>query len=232
MSGGHFCNHGYPYYSVSQFADELENEIANNETPNGDDYCPKYEAETLAVLNAQIRLLRRAAEVMRAIDYLYAGDHSEGSFLESLRKLGDDPAQLATEALENVRALQTHVEVLREAHQSASREVGRLLAERQALADSAQSVEQNVCALLDLYHSRAVGAEKQAKLAWDRHAEKDAAYGEALRERDKAQEGVAMLREALKAYYHECQCQRRDMDKVNMQAYAALRATDGPEDKP
>ena len=136
------------------------------------------------------------------------------------------------EALENVKTLQTHVEVLREAHHSASREVERLLAERQALADSAQSVEQNVCALLDLYHSRAVGAEKQAKLAWDRHAEKDAAYGEALRERDKAQEGVAMLREALKAYYHECQCQRRDMDKVNMQAYAALRATDGPEDKP
>ncbi len=49
---------------------------------------------------------------------------------------------------------------------------------------------------------------------------------------DASTANVAMLREALKAYYHECQCQRRDMDKVNMQAYATLRATDGPEDKP
>ena len=51
-------------------------------------------------------------------------------------------------------------------------------------------------------------------------------------ERDLAHDHVVMLREALKGYYHECQCQRAVMQDVTKMAYAALRATDGPEDKP
>lgn len=87
MSGGHFCDNGYPYYRVWQFADELENEIANNEIPDDDSgYCPRFSAETLAVLRSEISALRRMAEVMRAIDYLYAGDHGEDSFLRALEK--------------------------------------------------------------------------------------------------------------------------------------------------
>lgn len=55
---------------------------------------------------------------------------------------------------------------------------------------------------------------------------------QAERERDEAREQVAMLRQALKTYYHECKCQHAEMDEVNRQAYMALRATDGTEDKP
>ena len=50
-----------------------------------------------------------------------------------------------------------------------------------------------------------------------------------VEERDRAREQVAMLRQALKTYYHECKCQHAEMDEVNRQAYAALRATDGTE---
>lgn len=48
-------------------------------------------------------------------------------------------------------------------------------------------------------------------------------------ERDHAWEHVAMLRESLKAYYQECQCQRREMNEVNIQAYRALRETEPKE---
>lgn len=88
MSGGHFVDNGYPYYRVMQFADELQNEVDNNEVPDADTgYCPRFSAETLAVLRAEIPVLRRAAEVMRAIDYLYSGDHGEDSFARAIHNI-------------------------------------------------------------------------------------------------------------------------------------------------
>jgi len=48
-------------------------------------------------------------------------------------------------------------------------------------------------------------------------------------ERDDAREQVALLRKALKAYYHECQCQRSEMNDVNVLAYRALRETEPKE---
>lgn len=80
MSGGYFCDHGYPYYRVTQFADELTNKVDNNGL--------SFSSETLAVLRAEIPVLRRAAEVMRAIDYLYAGDHGEDSFAKAMKEIG------------------------------------------------------------------------------------------------------------------------------------------------
>lgn len=50
-----------------------------------------------------------------------------------------------------------------------------------------------------------------------------------VEERDVAREHVAILRKALKAYYHECQCQRTEMDNVNILAYRALRETEPKE---
>lgn len=50
-----------------------------------------------------------------------------------------------------------------------------------------------------------------------------------VRERDEAREHVALLRKALKAYYHECLCQRPGMDEVNKLAYRALRETEPKE---
>lgn len=48
-------------------------------------------------------------------------------------------------------------------------------------------------------------------------------------ERDRAWEHVALLRKALKSYYHECQCQRSEMNDVNVLAYRALRETEPKE---
>lgn len=93
----------------------------------------------------------------------------------------------------NVEMLKTHVETLREASQSAAREVMRLRAERDALAGKTTSIEQNVGALLDLYHARMIESEHQEKLAWERAAEKDRAYGDALAELDEERANVEML---------------------------------------
>ncbi len=87
MSGGHFNGNGYVYYRVDQFSDELESEILNNENKDEYNYCPNYNEQTLEVLRKQIPLIRKAAEVMRAIDYLYSGDHGEDSFIEKIKQI-------------------------------------------------------------------------------------------------------------------------------------------------
>lgn len=90
MSGGHFVGSSYPYYPVHQFADELENDIENNSKEDEYGYCPKYSEETLAYLRQQVKNIRKLSEVMRAIDYLYSGDHSEDSFVRVIKKIEDD----------------------------------------------------------------------------------------------------------------------------------------------
>jgi len=87
MSGGHFNGNGYIYYRVNQFSDELESEILNNENKDEYNYCPNYNEQTLEVLRKQIPLIRKAAEIMRAIDYLYSGDHGEDSFIEKIKQI-------------------------------------------------------------------------------------------------------------------------------------------------
>lgn len=87
MSGGHFNGNGYVYYRVNQFSDELESEILNNENKDEYNYCPNYNEQTLEVLRKQIPLIRKAAEIMRAIDYLYSGDHGEDSFIEKIKQI-------------------------------------------------------------------------------------------------------------------------------------------------
>lgn len=82
MSGGHFGNCGYDYYKVAQFADELEQEIINNNTKDEYGYVPpNFSPETLKYLRKQLRQMRKVAEIMRHIDYLYSGDHGEDSFM-------------------------------------------------------------------------------------------------------------------------------------------------------
>lgn len=100
------------------------------------------------------------------------------------------------EALADIETLKLHVETLREASQSAASEVLRLRAERDALAGEASSIEQNIGAILDLYHARMIESKHQEKLAWERAAEKDAAYGEALAERDEAKDAIRLVLEA------------------------------------
>ena len=87
MSGGHFCDNSYPYYKVAQFADELEQEIAANNTVNeyGDKY--NFDPDVIDYLEAQLPKLRKMAEIMRHIDYLYSGDHGDDTFMERVKEV-------------------------------------------------------------------------------------------------------------------------------------------------
>lgn len=86
MSGG-AIHPQYCYYQVNQFADELENRIENNSVPDEYGYAPEYPPEILAYLKEQVSNLRKISEVMRAVDYLYSGDHNELSFMKTIGKI-------------------------------------------------------------------------------------------------------------------------------------------------
>ena len=85
MSGGHFGD--YCYFQVSQFARDLEWEIANNGKENGDGYSYNYSPETIEYLKEQVHYLNKLSDVMYHIDRLYASDHSEDSFMERVKEV-------------------------------------------------------------------------------------------------------------------------------------------------
>lgn len=87
MSGGKFNGSTYIYYEVSRFADELENEIQNNLVEDEYGYAPKYNDEIIAYLKYKLPEIRKMSEIMRAIDYLYSGDHGEDSFLKIIKEI-------------------------------------------------------------------------------------------------------------------------------------------------
>ena len=91
MSGGHFNDCGYEYYKVSQFADELEHEILNNgregTKENGYEWYPNHDPDVIDVLEEQIPKLRKIAEIMHDIDYLYSGDIGDDSFLLRMKEI-------------------------------------------------------------------------------------------------------------------------------------------------
>jgi hypothetical protein len=88
MSGGHFNDCGYEYYKVAQFADELEVEIQNNNKKLDEyEYAPNFSPETIKYLRKQLRQMRKMAEIMRHIDYLYSGDHGDDSFMERVKEV-------------------------------------------------------------------------------------------------------------------------------------------------
>jgi len=100
MSGGHFGDCGYDYYKVSQFADELEVEIDNNgkegNTDDGYSWYPNHDPEVIEYLKEQVPKMRKIAEIMRHIDYLYSGDHGDDTFMERVREVEkkyNDPLQ-------------------------------------------------------------------------------------------------------------------------------------------
>lgn len=85
MSGGHFGD--YDYYKVSQFADELEQEIANNGKVDEYGYKREFDPDVIDYLEAQLPKLRKMSEIMRAVDYLYSGDHGDDSFLLRVKEV-------------------------------------------------------------------------------------------------------------------------------------------------
>ncbi len=92
MSGGHFGDCGYDYYKVAQFADELEVEIENNGKERNEDrtygecWYPNHDPDVIDVLQEQIPKLRKMAEIMKHIDYLYSGDIGDDSFLLRMKE--------------------------------------------------------------------------------------------------------------------------------------------------
>ncbi len=101
MSGGHFGGCGYDYYKVSQFADELEAEIGNNgrarqeDRTYGEEWYPNHEPEVIEYLKEQLPKLRKMAEIMRHIDYLYSGDHGDDSFMSRVKEVEEKYAILS-----------------------------------------------------------------------------------------------------------------------------------------
>ncbi len=79
MSGGHFGD--YDYYKVSQFADELEVEIDHTGIPDEYGWKSNHDPEVIDVLQEQLPKLRKMADIMRHIDYLYSGDIGDDGFL-------------------------------------------------------------------------------------------------------------------------------------------------------
>lgn len=86
MSGGSISPE-YCYYQVHQFADELENRIENNHVPDEYGYSPELPEEVLVYLREQVVKLRKISEVMKTIDFLYAGDHGIDSFLRNIQRI-------------------------------------------------------------------------------------------------------------------------------------------------
>lgn len=86
MSGG-AIHPQYLYYQVNQFADELENRIENNNVPDEYGYAPNLPDDILDYLKLQVSNLRKISEVMRATDYLFAGDHGPENFLKIIEKI-------------------------------------------------------------------------------------------------------------------------------------------------
>lgn len=96
MSGGHFCDGGYVYLKVAQFADELEEEIFRNGKKRedngyyGEEYYPSYEPETIEYLKEQVPKMRKMAEIMRLCDYLYSGDCGDESFVKRVKEIEEN----------------------------------------------------------------------------------------------------------------------------------------------
>ena len=85
MSGGHFGD--YCYFQVSQFARDLEEEILKNNKEDVDGYGNNYSQETIEYLEEQVHYLHKMVDIMRHIDYLYAGDHGEDTFMERVKEV-------------------------------------------------------------------------------------------------------------------------------------------------
>jgi hypothetical protein len=85
MSGGHFGD--YCYFQVSQFARDLEEEIANNSTPDECGYVNNYSQETIEYLEEQVHFIHKMADIMYHIDRLYSGDYGEDTFMERVKEV-------------------------------------------------------------------------------------------------------------------------------------------------
>jgi hypothetical protein len=80
MSGGALGD--YSYHRINDFIVDLSYEILFNGKDDQWGYCHNYSPTTIVFLKKQLKQMEEMATMMRHIDLLYAGDHSEDSFRE------------------------------------------------------------------------------------------------------------------------------------------------------
>ena len=80
MSGGALGN--YSYHRINDFTSDLRSEIDLNGTEVEWGGCHNYSPETIAFLKKQLKKMDAMVKMMRHIDLLYSGDHSEEKFME------------------------------------------------------------------------------------------------------------------------------------------------------
>lgn len=65
----------------------MEEAIRNNGKVNEDGYKYDYDPDVIDYIEEQLPKMRKMAEIMRAVDYLYAGDHGSDSFLLKVKEI-------------------------------------------------------------------------------------------------------------------------------------------------
>lgn len=91
MSGGHFYPE-YVYYRIEDFVNEVEDAIHKNgkersKSYYGEQYYPDYGEEVVNYIKSKLPEMRKMAEIMRHIDYLYAADHGPDSFMNRVKEV-------------------------------------------------------------------------------------------------------------------------------------------------
>lgn len=87
MSGGHF---DYNCFRISQFADDLEHEIKNNDVKNDYGYEEGLHNETLELLAKIHKIIELSGKLAKEVEWLYSGDVAEDSFVPSANKILDE----------------------------------------------------------------------------------------------------------------------------------------------
>lgn len=59
----------------------------NNDKEDDFGRKPNHDPKVLEYLKAQIPKMRKMAEIMRHIDYLYSGDHGDDTFMERINQI-------------------------------------------------------------------------------------------------------------------------------------------------
>lgn len=78
MSGGYFDHRSF-HYMMMNFALDVESEIQRNEL--------KLSNETLETLRQCVAEFRKSFLLVKHVDYLFAGDHTEESFMQAINDM-------------------------------------------------------------------------------------------------------------------------------------------------
>jgi len=116
MSGGSIGD--YCYYRIGDFIYDLEAKIENNDVKDDFGSSPSLPDNILEVMRQEIPKMQRMIKVMQAIDYLYAGDHGEDSFLRAISRVESDHPNSLTEVFRDRDDLRAEVARLRALLQS------------------------------------------------------------------------------------------------------------------